>query len=56
MASKKSIIKWPTLQSRLENALTDEKIALIQLAKSVPLSDTAKKRLEKLTKQKNIGS
>jgi hypothetical protein len=44
--------KWPTLEGRLKNALTDEEIALQQLQSMLPLSEEAKKRLTKIQKKK----
>ena len=45
--------KWPTLQGRLDNALTDELTALQQLKQSgIVLSEYAQKRLAKLLKKK----
>jgi hypothetical protein len=40
--------KLATLQDRLDNPLKDDHTALRQLEKSLPLSDTAKKKLNKL--------
>lgn len=42
--------KWPTLEGRLSHPITSELEALEQLAKSVELTELAKKRLEKLRK------
>ena len=42
--------KLATLQDRLDNSLKDDHTALRQLEKSLPLSDAAKKKLNKLNK------
>jgi hypothetical protein len=42
--------KLATLQDRLDNPLKDDHTALRQLEKSLPLSDAAKKKLNKLNK------
>lgn len=42
--------KLATLQDRLDNPLKDDDIALRQLEKTLPLSDAAKKKLNKLNK------
>jgi len=42
--------KLATLQDRLDNPLKDDYAALRQLEKSLPLSDAAKKKLNKLNK------
>lgn len=44
--------KWPTLNGRLNNALTDELTALLQLRESVELNETGKKRLQQLLDKK----
>jgi hypothetical protein len=44
--------KLPTLKDRLDNALKDDHTALEQLAKTLPLSDTAKKKYDKLSNRK----
>jgi hypothetical protein len=46
---------WPTLEGRLNNAIKDEQTALEQLSTMIPLSELAKKKLEKL-KQQNENS
>lgn len=44
--------KWPTLEGRLSSSLSDEKTALIQLEKTLPLTELGKKKLRKyVTKQ-----
>jgi hypothetical protein len=46
--------KWPTLEGRLNNPLTTEKEALLQLQETMPLTDYATKKLKKLcVKSKN---
>lgn len=45
-------IKVATLKGRLNNALKDELTALLQLSKSVPLSEYGKKRLQQLLDKK----
>ena len=45
--------KWPTLEGRLNNPITDELTALLQLKESVPLSELAEKRLKQLLNDKN---
>ena len=45
--------KWPTLESRLNNPITDELTALLQLKESVPLSELGEKRLKQLLNDKN---
>jgi len=42
--------KWPTLEGRLSQPLTTRKEALLQLQKTMPLSEYAQKELNKLTK------
>jgi hypothetical protein len=49
----KQKLKWPTLEGRLNNPLTSELDALLQLGKSVPLSEYGKKRVEQLLDKKN---
>jgi ferritin-like metal-binding protein YciE len=44
--------KLATLKDRLDNSLKDDYAALRQLEKSLPLSDAAKKKLNKLFKKK----
>lgn len=44
--------KLATLKDRLDNALKDDHTALEQLAKTLPLSDTAKKKYGKLSNKK----
>ena len=44
--------KLATLKDRLDNALKDEHIALKQLAKTLPLSDFASKKLQSKPYQK----
>ena len=44
--------KLATLQDRLDNALKDDYTALKQLEKTLPLSDTAKKKYGKLSNKK----
>jgi len=48
--------KWPTLEGRLNNPLTTDEEALIQLhhTSGVTLSDWAKKKLAKLIKKRKI--
>ena len=43
-------IKWPTLEGRLSQPIASELEALEQLAKSVELTELAKKKLKKLRK------
>ena len=45
--------KLATLQDRLDNPLKDDYTALRQLEKTLPLSELAKKKLNKLFKKKN---
>ena len=45
--------KLPTLKDRLDNALKDDHTALEQLAKTLPLSDAAKKKYGKLSNKKS---
>ena len=45
--------QWPTLEGRLNNPLTDELTALLQLKESVPLSELGEKRLNQLLNNKN---
>lgn len=45
--------KWPTLEGRLNNPITDELTALLQLKESVPLSELGEKRLNQLLNNKN---
>ena len=45
--------KFPTLKDRLDNSLKDDHTALEQLAKTLPLSDTAKKKYGKLSNKKS---
>jgi hypothetical protein len=47
---------WPTLEGRLNNAIKDEQTALEQLSTMIPLSELAKKKLEKLKQQKETSS
>ena len=45
--------KLATLKDRLDNPLKDEHTALEQLAKTLPLSDAAKKKYGKLSNKKS---
>jgi len=45
--------KLPTLKDRLDNPLKDDHTALKQLAKTLPLSDAAKKKYGKLSNKKS---
>jgi hypothetical protein len=45
--------KFPTLKDRLDNALKDDHTALEQLAKTLPLSEAAKKKYGKLSNKKS---
>ena len=45
--------KLATLRDRLDNALKDDYTALEQLAKTLPLSDAAKKKYDKLSNKKS---
>jgi hypothetical protein len=45
--------KLATLKDRLDNALKDDHTALEQLAKTLPLSDAAKKKYGKLSNKKS---
>lgn len=45
--------KLPTLKDRLDNPLKDDHTALEQLAKTLPLSDAAKKKYDKLSNKKS---
>lgn len=40
--------KWPTLEGRLKAAPTSELEVLLQLSKSIPLSEHGQKRLKEL--------
>lgn len=44
--------KWPTLEGRLNSTLTSELDALLQLSKSIPLSEYGQKRLQQLLDKK----
>jgi ferritin-like metal-binding protein YciE len=44
--------KLATLQDRLDNALKDDHTALKQLEKTLPLSEVAKKKYDKLSNRK----
>ena len=43
--------KWPTLEDRLNHPLTTELDALLQLEKTMILTEYAKKKLERLKKK-----
>ena len=45
--------KFPTLKDRLDNPSKDDHTALEQLAKTLPLSDAAKKKYGKLSNKKS---
>lgn len=46
-------LKLATLKDRLDNPLKDDHTALEQLAKTLPLSDAAKKKYDKLSNKKS---
>jgi hypothetical protein len=53
---KKNVLNWPTLEGRLNNPLTTEKEALLQLQKTMPLTKYALKKLERLIKNNYVKS